>query len=172
MFCPKCGTQNDDTASFCKNCGNVLSENAANENQSQQPTQQPVAPAKYDNSKIYKILSYIGILWLIGLFVNPEKNDPKVKFHVGQGIILSIAGVALNIVGKVLNAIIKTIFTVSHNVYSFTYTTVSPFGAVLSDLVWLAISGCLIALAVIGIVNAVKDRENPLPVIGKFAFYK
>ena len=36
-----------------------------------------------ENIKIYKVLSYIGILWLIGLLVD-EKNDEKLKFHVGQ----------------------------------------------------------------------------------------
>ncbi len=32
MFCPKCGTQNEDTAKYCKNCGNALIDS-----QSQQP---------------------------------------------------------------------------------------------------------------------------------------
>lgn len=32
MFCPKCGTQNDDAAKYCKNCGNALIDS-----QSQQP---------------------------------------------------------------------------------------------------------------------------------------
>ncbi|MBQ7128796.1 MAG: zinc ribbon domain-containing protein [Clostridia bacterium] len=175
MFCPKCGTQNDDSAAFCKNCGNALNIQATNETQPQSqpqpaPTQTPPVQAKTsDNSKIYKILSYIGILWLIGLLVNPEKNDPKVRFHVGQGIILTITGVALNIVGGILSAIIKAIFGVYYWGY---YAGLSTTGSVLNALVWLAISGLLIALMVIGIVNAVKGVEKPLPVVGKFAFYK
>lgn len=30
MFCPKCGTKNDDGASFCSNCGNSLTQQMGN----------------------------------------------------------------------------------------------------------------------------------------------
>lgn len=36
MFCPKCGTQNNDNLKFCANCGEPL-----NANPQQQPPQQP-----------------------------------------------------------------------------------------------------------------------------------
>ena len=39
------------------------------------------------NAKLYGILAYIGILWLVGMFVQPEKDDPFVRFHVNQGIV-------------------------------------------------------------------------------------
>ncbi len=169
MFCPKCGSQNDDNAAFCKSCGNALTKQQANEAQPQQPVQAPKAPAKSDNSKIYKILAYIGILWLVGMLVNPEKNDPKVRFHVGQGIILTITSVALNIVGAILSAIFKAIFGVHYFGY---YIGMSTAGTLLNAIVWLAISAALIVLMVLGIVNAVKGVEKQLPVIGKFAFYK
>ena len=29
MFCPKCGTQNDDAAKFCANCGATLNDGRA-----------------------------------------------------------------------------------------------------------------------------------------------
>ena len=29
MFCPRCGTENKDTAKFCKNCGQALGVRAA-----------------------------------------------------------------------------------------------------------------------------------------------
>lgn len=56
----------------------------------------PSAPS--GNAKIYAILSYIGILWLLGLLIEPEKNDPYVKNHVNNGIILCIAGVICAII--------------------------------------------------------------------------
>lgn len=49
------------------------------------------------NAKLYGILAYIGILWLVGMFVQPEKDDPFVRFHVNQGIILFIAAIIVNI---------------------------------------------------------------------------
>lgn len=49
----------------------------------------PTAPT--GNAKIYAILAYFGILCLIGLLAEPEKNDPYVKNHVNNGLILWIA---------------------------------------------------------------------------------
>jgi hypothetical protein len=43
MFCPKCGTQNEDTAAFCANCGTRLTEEAAAPVQ-QETVQQQVEP--------------------------------------------------------------------------------------------------------------------------------
>ena len=40
MFCPKCGTRNDDNVKFCVNCGNPLS-NQQQPNQYNQQQQQP-----------------------------------------------------------------------------------------------------------------------------------
>lgn len=53
------------------------------------------------NAKLYGILAYIGILWLVGMFVSPEKDDPFVRFHVNQGIILFIAAILVNILTSI-----------------------------------------------------------------------
>ncbi|MBR1797376.1 MAG: hypothetical protein IJ757_05115 [Clostridiales bacterium] len=50
------------------------------------------------NAKLFAILSYIGILWLLGLLIEPEKNDPFVKNHVNNGILLSIGCVICGII--------------------------------------------------------------------------
>lgn len=42
------------------------------------------------NDKLFAILSYFGILFLIGLFVAPEKDHAFVKNHVNNGILLCI----------------------------------------------------------------------------------
>jgi len=44
------------------------------------------------NDKLYAILAYICPLWIIGLLVE-EKDHPLVRFHVNQGIVLTIFGV-------------------------------------------------------------------------------
>lgn len=160
MFCTKCGHQNDDSSNFCANCGNAL--NSAGPQQAE-PQSQPVVYR--DNSKVYSVLAYIGILWLIGLLVTPEKNDPKVRFHVGQGIILTITSAIATTVLSILSAIITVIFG---NLGMLG----TAIGGIISGLISLAVSVAMLALLIIGIVNAVKGEEKPLPIVGQFAFYK
>ncbi len=45
--------------------------------------------ADIEANKIYAILAYIGILWLVGLLA--AKDSKFTRFHVNQGIILFIA---------------------------------------------------------------------------------
>lgn len=128
-------------------------------------------PAK-DNNKVYKILSYIWILWLVGLLVK-EKNDKSVRFHVGQGIILTIAEVIVAVaVALINNVIIANIFTTTVNVFGMTMTTVSSAGATIMYILDLAVWVFQILFMVLGIVNAAKGKDEELPYIGKFAFYK
>ena len=168
MFCPTCGKEMPENG-VC-----VCQQAAPPPVQPQQPYQQPYPQQKADNSKIYKILSYVGILWLIGLFVTPEKNDPKVKFHVGQGMIASIVYVALLIINAILTAILGSIFTVQSFGYwgVGSYAMPSPFVGVLSLILSLAIWALVIIWFVVGLMNVLNDREKPLPIVGKFAFYK
>ena len=42
------------------------------------------------NAKLFSILAYIGLLWLLGLLISPEKTSPFVRNHVNNGIVLSI----------------------------------------------------------------------------------
>ncbi len=183
-------------SNFCTNCGASLEEGQTcqcqateqpeNNFTSTPPTQEPVQPQNNqppvynqqnfqpsDNSKIYKVLSYIGILWLIGMFAAPEKDNPSVRFHVGQGIMLTIVEVALGIVYGILYGILMAIFAQTATVYGITYTyAISGIGSLLIGLVALVVWAASIALAIMGIMNAVNGKEKPLPIIGKFAFYK
>lgn len=47
-----------------------------------------------DNTKLYSILAYIGILFLVGLLA--DKENPVVRFHVNQGLVLFIASLILS----------------------------------------------------------------------------
>ena len=118
-----------------------------------------------DQTLIYRVLSYIGILWIIGLLVN-EKNQPEVKFHVGQGIILTIAGA---IVGAVVGSISVILGIISGLI---DVAAIRIITSLFTTLLSLAVSGGELALTIVGIMNAVKNENKPLPVIGKFAFYK
>ena len=54
--------------------------------------------APVGNDKLFAILSYIGILWILGLVVAPEKDHAFVKNHVNNGILISIGSCILAII--------------------------------------------------------------------------
>ncbi|MBX4205185.1 MAG: hypothetical protein KW788_03310 [Candidatus Doudnabacteria bacterium] len=82
------------------------------------------------------ILAYLGILVIIPLIV--AKNDPFVKYHVKQGLVLLV----LEVIG------------------SFVFWI-----PILGWLLWLF----TLVLVVIGILNVTKGKQQPLPVLGKYA---
>lgn len=162
MFCQNCGKEIPDGA-VCS-CQANFQQNPNQQYYQQNPNQQynqyqqtPPPYAAADNSKIYSIISYLGILWLFGLFIEPEKRNPFVRFHVGQGIILSIFCIGANILS---NLVFTPLFSLS------------LFTLFLIPLLNLAIWGATVALVVLGIINANNGVTKPLPVIGKLAFYK
>ena len=57
---------------------------------------------KANNTKLFSVLAYFSVLWLVGLLADPD--NPKVRFHVNQGILLSIFSAAYSLAMTVLNA--------------------------------------------------------------------
>ena len=97
-------------------------------------------PAKSQNT-LMGALSYLGILVIIPL-ISDAKNDPFVKFHIKQGLVLLIA--------YIITGIIRS----------------APIlGWPVGSLLGLA---CAI-LMIIGIIHVLYGRMHELPVIGKFA---
>ena len=114
------------------------------------------------------MLAYIPPLWLIGLLSSTEKQNPRVRFNVGQGIILSIAYAAVSIVLGILGAIIIS----PRDYYNMVWGGGCSAGMIISNILWLLCYAGLIFLTVVGIMNVSKGQDKPLPVIGKLAFYK
>lgn len=105
--------------------------------------------ADTNNNKVMAVLCYLGILWIIPLLTE-HKNDPFVKFHINQGIILSIFWVVVRVASWILSFI-------------------PVLGPIVSWAAWIAI----VVLMVLGIMNAVNMEEKPLPIIGTlFTVYK
>ena len=101
------------------------------------------------NEKAFAILAYFGILWLIGLIKDPEKDSPYVKNHVNNGIILCIAGVASSVICGLLSFIV--------------------IGAILAPIIGIALT----VFAIIGIVKAAQNQTYKLPIVGdKFTLIK
>lgn len=84
------------------------------------------------------VLAYI--LFFIPLLTD-AKNDPFVKYHVKQGLVLFIGYVVMGVIASL------------------------PFIWYLSSLLGLA----LFVLFIIGIMNAVGGKQAPLPIIGGLA---
>lgn len=85
-------------------------------------------------------LAYIGPLVIVSYIMG--KDNPFVKFHIKQGLVLLVIEVALWFLGSMLWAFLP-----------------------LLGIVNLA----LFVVAVIGIVNAANKKEQELPLVGSFA---
>jgi len=104
-----------------------------------QKENQPQTSSKKEKNTGMAIVAYI--IFFIPLLTE-SKNDPFVKFHVKQGLVLFIGGVIVGIISYIL-----------------------PWQLLMiSRLLDLG----LFALMIIGILNASKGEQKPLPVIGKF----
>ncbi|MDD5626302.1 MAG: hypothetical protein PHG83_04010 [Patescibacteria group bacterium] len=86
------------------------------------------------------IIAYL--IFFIPLLTD-AKNDPFVKYHVKQGLTLLIAGVIVGILSSFLP---WSLYRISQLLNLFVFV-----------------------LMIIGIMNASKGEEKPLPIIGKFA---
>lgn len=170
MFCKYCGKEITEGKKFCSECGKCVDEvtpvveNNQGEAQKNVNTNNPNG----DDTKVYKILSYIGILWLVGMFCN-KKNDKSVRFHVGQGIIVTIVIAILYIAVSIINS-----FVIS-NIFADTYwgvRVVNGTGLAIMGFLNFAVSAIGITLEVLGIINAVKGKDKELPIVGSHAFYK
>lgn len=128
-----------------------------------QPPQPPVYPQytmPVDNTKAFSILSYIGILWLVGLLT--DRNNLRVRFHVNQGIILTIFEIAVNVAISIVKSIISVIF-----IQSFSgFMMLSQLGMVVNGILSLAGTCLCVAYIIIGVLHAAQGREEPLPIIG------
>ncbi len=120
------------------------------------------------NKKVTSIVSYCTIIgWVVAYFAGDKE---AAKFHLNQGLTLGIVGVAgevvFGVIAGVLYAIAGALYKIK--VLSVLIGLLGGFFGFLGGLVGVAV----LVLIVIGILNAINDKEVPLPVIGKFTFLK
>lgn len=99
----------------------------------------PQVPSPKEKNTGMAIVAYI--LFFIPLLTEAKK-DPFVKYHVKQGLLVFIGWIVVGIIGWILPWQLGIIAT-------------------LLDI-------CVLVLMIIGIMNAAKGEQRPLPVIGKF----
>ena len=87
------------------------------------------------NRKLYSVLCYIWVLWLLALIV--AQDDPVVKRHINQGLNLFILWTAASILAHI------------------------PILDIAGGILYVL---CLV-LAVLGILSAAREDDRPLPVL-------
>jgi uncharacterized membrane protein len=103
------------------------------------------------NEKICAILSYlfIGLIWY--MIDEKIKKSSFVKYHVKQGLVLLIAAIIYSVI---ISIIFVPLMMLSLGLFW-------PLIQLLNLVPWIFI--------ILGIINAVNDKEKELPIIGKFA---
>ncbi len=105
-------------------------------------------PADVEKNKVFALLSYVGILWLVPLVA--AKDSPFAKYHANQGILLSVVGFVAGIAMTILALIIV-------------HVPVLNFCGCVSCAIWMVYMVGMLALAIMGILNAVNGKMKPLP---------
>lgn len=118
----------------------MAEEQSAPQTQPQPPVH---AGGDVDQNKVFGIIAYIGILFIVPLLA--AKESKFAMYHANQGLNLFIAGVVVGVIGVI--PILGWI--------------VAPLAAIV-----------LFIFAIMGIVNAAKGEMKPLPLIGSWQLIK
>lgn len=89
-------------------------------------------------------MAIIAYLLFFVPLLTEDKDDPFVKFHVKQSILVLIASIAVSVIGGIIPII--------------GWFLIVPLGGIACFVLW-----------VIGIINAANGEKKELPVIGKYA---
>ena len=102
------------------------------ENQTQVNTSEQLP----SNAKLFSILAYISLLWLLGLLISPEKTSPFVRSHVNNGIVLCITGADKANMDRYEKEFLFSSSEVEHTVCSLKQTTymASMIGSIITNL--------------------------------------
>lgn len=116
--------------------------------------------------KILSALSYIGIMWIVGLIFG--RNDDKVRFHINQGIILTIFEFIFRLILFILHAAVNIFLIIPFSMVPL----LSAPGVIINKALTFIYWGLMSVFILIGVVNALAGRQKPLPIIGKFSVLK
>lgn len=151
MNCTNCGKELLEEVKFCDGCGTPVVSNQAQG----EPVQAQSAPVKNETqeNKVIFILSYI----IFFLPLVSGLNTKIGRFHANQGLVLLITSIA----GQVAVAILSSVLlSISWTLWQIT--------SLISGAWWIA----MLVLMIIGMVNANKGEQKPLPIIGRITIIK
>lgn len=96
------------------------------------------------------VFSYIGPFWFVGL-ISERKNDPTLRYHINQGLVLFIFDLLLGAILWALNNPISSIPIVGNMLLTVLCALTAIFCA---------------GLSVKGAIGAVRGKTASLPIIG------
>jgi len=120
-------------------------------------------------NKLMAVLSYFGLLWLIPLLTKSHESSTFAKLHMNQGFVMLILWVACGAAAVLLSMIrvTRTAYIWYDSPFDF---TIRPW--YIAPII-LAIGLCVLAMSIVGVVNAATGREKKLPLIGNlFTMFK
>ena len=156
--CSKCGAEIEDSAMKCPVCGATqitdqgedlgkkITEGFGKFNDTKETTSE-YDSRDIENNKVFAVLSYIGILFVVGLIAAPKSKFAR--FHANQGLVLFITEIVLGIVSGIVS-----------------------FIPVVSGIVSAVVGIISLVYMVIGIYNSASGKAKELPVIGGISIIK
>ena len=191
MFCPMCGAELNDNATFCTQCGAPVTKSNPNQETNGQnynsntdqnmnmytqanPQQQYYGVQNYQvlerpviERGLTAIIGYISWIGFLIAMVGGDRKDPYARAHLNQALwinILSTGALILNMIGTALSA--------AGLYYYFGYT--SPAAVVGVIIIIIAAAAAIFALVcwILGIVSACRGNNKPLPLIGSIKLLK
>lgn len=108
---------------------------------------EPIAPAPApmsagNNRVVMGVLAYLGILVIIPFLMS--RNDPFVRFHIKQGVVLAVIEIILWVISGMFWGLVT--------------------------IIWI-IQLITFVLSIVGIVNVVQNKEKELPLVGSLSQY-
>jgi uncharacterized membrane protein len=149
MICKKCGREVANSAKFCDGCG--ASMISSDYQDLQMAGHNTIVKNEAQENKVIFILAYFGILFFLPLVAC--SNSKIGRFHANQGLVLLVTG----IVGQIVFGILSTILW---RLWFLTTIISSAWGL------------ALLALMIIGMLNAYNGEQKPLPIIGELKILK
>lgn len=108
--------------------------------------------------KVVGIVAYLSLIgFIIALVLNNDKKGADKEFgsfHLRQSLGLIIASIGLFIAYAIISAILLAI---------------GPFFLFIASFLYLIIVLAILALVIVGIINASNGEKKELPIIGKYA---
>ncbi len=125
------------------------------------------------DTKIFKILSYVFILWIVGL-ASPYRNEKDVKFHIGQGMILNLLALIFYIVVTLVNIlVVNNVFVDKIQIGgSSGVFVINETGIMVASILRFSVLAFYLLFSLIGIFNVLRGKDKFLPIFGKYSFIK
>ncbi len=111
----------------------------AEEEKKEEVKEAPKASGKEPNIGMAVIAYFIFFIPLL----TDSKNDPFVKFHVKQSIVVLLAAIIVSVIGGIIPFL--------------GWFLILPFGSLLVFVLWL-----------MGVINAAQGKKKAVPMIGQF----